>query len=1072
MTKNTIFFKLVSSTRSHLFYSHLLYSHLFYSIHICFIHIYFIVVNHRKAFILQQTKAIEMNGREDKGNLERIVSQQEKIVLQQDIEHGIKKSINGAKIPPLPDYVDEIKSFLDEKKKNKAKLPFVNQEKILLQLARTLSTGYPYCVLVGESGIGKSLVLNYAIDILTGKVSLDELKKVMPEAVPLFKKIIDQANKFEHRQYLSLPNLKDPMNVRTIAYTDQVNIDNDYGHIETFCSAVSNLLNTYPNDNKDSLHLSFSNSEFKQYVKSKTHEFHHAAYRDLSDNIRNNTKKDSKKQEPVAFIEFELPKKLYSSKSSITADIEIIGIKAWKQIVDKTISKLNKLKLGISKPLIKDEEEILKRIERKYNSLVYDLSRIDVGGLGDKDKEAVLREEFEAYNKKIILPLKEKYAKGVIKNQGGIITELNSAVNTYSPKHKISQTTINDIITRLEDLKSSYISSIKEEKTKEWMESVVTYFKQEKKLLQENLMEMFKYAEEQNEKKEEEERKEKKEDKEISEEKKENKKVAITCFQIPHGIGTYIINQVMQVQQLGYDFSTRKGVTCSKIGQVSYESLFGRFGNEDDGKFGNEDDDDYGESAPHLTIQPPLGSFFKSGILVFQDSFKSFVDVITSDSENAQGMKELFLEYLQTGMLTIESKGVNYHFEAPKIILGCDNEDPFLSIRGFHVKNEAGLRGRIKTIYVSDIEKNTPKARRGSLEVLYDTIDAFVVGTNRKTGSENKMSITAEAANMLLQSTLLRSDMINLEYRNFVKEIEDICAYAISKETDLITQELLKEHVKEGIHPAFFIHIDKEEEYGGYFNLPMNQPGHIHGLGVKGSLPGGLVKVRSYFAPGIKSSERTNHFELIDVKSEMADETAIKGYELAKDFTKKIIAKAIKDGKNLCFDNDWQIKTHFSEHWEGIGGPSASLAIAVSMISALAEEPVYRNRFVTGTIDPMNGEVGAIGGVYFKGLVPLRISELSKKFDEKEEMYFLFPAVNLRSLQSNLIFDPFEFEKNIVAMPIHNFEQAYYLFTCGPRISNDDWVNSEKYGKQKLEDTVSKIKYRFSDSYQKILNVK
>lgn len=1009
-----------------------------------------------------------MGGGEDKGNLEKIVLQQDK-----DIEHGVKKSISGANIPPLPEYTDEIKSFLEERKKSKPGFTFVNQDKAFLQMARTISTGYPYCVFVGDSGIGKSLMLNTIIDIITGKISLAELKKIMPEAVPLFKKIIDQASKFEHRKYLSLPNMKDPTNVRTIAYTDQAKLDNDHDILMGFCYVVSNMLNTYPLDKKDNLRLSFSSSEFKQYVKSKIHDFHYAAYKDLADSIRKYPKKDSKKQEPVAFVNIELPKRIYSGKGSLTANIEFEGIGALKQLFNKSLNHLNKLKPGIYKPLVDDEEGILVKIMKKYIRLMYNLSRIDVEGLNDKEKEAIFKEEFEAYNKKAILPLKEKYVKGIIKNQGGIIAELEPGVNIYRPRSKISQVTIDDILARLEHIKSIYINSLKEERAQEWMESAVAYFKEEKKLLQDNLMDMFEFAEIQSDRRDEEERKKKKKAKKIIHngkkkitEKKSEELVDILCFRIPQGLDTYPINDVLMVDEIGYDFSTRKGVTWSKIADISYQSLFGKFGPQ-------KDDDPI--PPPHLSVRPPLGSFFSSGILVFQDSFKSFIDVIVSSSEKVQGMKELFLEYLQTGILTIESKGVTYHFEAPKIILGCDNEDPFTTVKSlipYVIKIEEGLKGRIKTIYVPEIEKNTPEARKGTLEVLYNTIDDFVMSTNKKTGSENRMSITPEAANMLLQSTLLRSDMISLEYREFVKEIEEACAFAISKETDRITPELLREHVKEEIHPAFFIDIDKEKEYGGYFDLPSQQPGHVHGLSIRCCWPGGLVKVRSYFAPGIKSGERTNHFELIDVESDMTDETAIKGYELAKDFTKKIIAKAIKDGKNLCINNDWQIKTHFAENWEGAGGPSASLAIAMSMISALAEEPVYKNRFVTGTIDPMNGDAGRIGGVYYKGLIPLRISELAQKLNQKEEMYFLFPAVNMQELQGGLIFDPFEFEKNIVAMPIHNFEQAYYLFTCGPKISNDDWVNSEKYGKQKLEDTVSKIKYRFSDSYQKILNVK
>jgi predicted ATP-dependent protease len=193
----------------------------------------------------------------------------------------------------------------------------------------------------------------------------------------------------------------------------------------------------------------------------------------------------------------------------------------------------------------------------------------------------------------------------------------------------------------------------------------------------------------------------------------------------------------------------------------------------------------------------------------------------------------------------------------------------------------------------------------------------------------------------------------------------------------------------------------------------------------------------------------------------MQDDTSVKGYELAKDFTKKIIARAIKDAKDVKINTDWQLKTQFGGFWEKGGGPSASLAITLSMISVLADEPVYRNRFVTGTIDPIQGEVGAIGGVYYKGLMPMRLSEISRERGENEEMYFLFPAMNLKQLRHELIFDPFEVEKKIIAIPISTFDQAYHLMTCGHTMKSDDWINSGKYGKEKLEETILRIQKRF-----------
>jgi len=976
----------------------------------------------------------------------------EKLILKP----GIIKEIGDKQIPTFPDYTGEINEFREQKASKKPQLPFVNQDKVLLQVARTLSTSYPYCVLVGESGIGKSMVLDYAVSILTGKVKLDELKKVMPEAVPLFKKIIDQTSRFEHRKYISVPNLADPLNVDTIAYTNQEHLDNDMQLALTFSNEISNLLKTYVRLNKDNLRMNMSQKDFGKFVTSKMHSIYIDIFEQVSENLVLKKKKDSMKKEPVALLEFNIPAEVYQNKKDVAAHITFTA--------NKKDQKGKKKKL-----LLKHKQEIIQDAKDLFNELLYQVSIIEIPQITKNEQQVLFKKQVDDYMSNIIAPLYEQCKNMSIRNQELLRAILLKKVNYFIPERKISPKTIDDVLERLDDFRSSFIKDVKSEKLRAWMESVVDYFKSERKVIENNLVEMVKFDEHENHRLRTEIRKlrkledlkklediilgKKHEKKKQDDEKKPKfpERQHWSIFHVPHGRCKFDIDEILCVRDYGYDFPTTKGVTWTKLGEINRETLFGTFDYD-------EDEPDEKLDPPHRTIST-LGPFFKSGMLIFPDSFKGFIEAITY----APGMKEQFLEYLQTGILTVINGGVSYRFEAPKIILGCDNEDPFLITDGtIFVRDEVGFRGRIKTIDVPAEANNTKEVRKGTIKVLYDAIAKYVANSKTKGKPGLKLDITDQAANMLLQTTTESERLTSLGYREFVNVIEEICSYAVSKEKNTITAELLKEHIKDQIPPYFFYYVEREQEFGGYFDRPAKQIGCVNGLSVFPTMPAEVVKVRSYFKPGIDPiNEGKKHFELVDIESKMTNATTIKGYELAKDFVTGTIAAAQNKGKLPLLGCDWQLKTHFGENWYGLGGPSASLAIALSNLSALSNEEMYKNRFVTGTIDPTNGNVGEIGGTYHKGLIPFRIKELLEARGMREEVYFLFPAPNLKDFTQDIIFDPFGLEQKVVCLPITTFAQAYHLFTCGPAITVDDWKNAQKLGEKKLEQTVERVYDRF-----------
>ncbi|MBN2458833.1 hypothetical protein JXB28_00985 [Candidatus Woesearchaeota archaeon] len=995
---------------------------------------------------------------------------------EQFLKPGIVKEIQGVTIPAFPDHSSEIKEYRKEAKKENLQLPFVNQDKALLQLARTLSTSYPYAVLIGESGIGKSMVLDYVVKVLTGKVSLDEVEKVIPEAAPLLKKVKENTSRFEHRKYLSVPNLQDPFNVNTIAYTEPEELEEDINTALSFCNEVGNMLKHYTRFNQDDIRVVMKEEDFRKAIRSKIHSTYIDILEQLYKNMKLEKKKDSMESEPVALLYFEMPEKLFGDRKKIKTRVEIIGEERARKGKAKTASQK---RLRQEYGLVMYKKEIMQEASDMMIELLYKVSTTDIHHKPKNEKERIVKEELEDYMENVAGPIYSQCIKGKIRNQQLLLAKLLPKVRSYHGERRISGNTIGEIIDALDDFKKEYTSVARHEQLKSWMESVVDYFKSERKVIEDNLVEMLKFDERENVRLRSELRKKRQEealkrlaDKLLGKDEKKQKPTPEpkpkenplerrywSDFKVPHGNARIDVGRVLTVFEQGYEFPTRKGVTWTKLGDFDAETLFGQFNTI-------EDDDDINDDAripPHHTIMR-LGPFFKSGLVIFNDSFKKFIKAITSDYTDNQGMKEQFLEYLQTGVLTVINGDISYRFDAPKIIIGCDNEDPFEITDGtIFVRDEVGFRGRIKSISVPDLATNNKEARKGSIRVLYEALEKYVknsIGTGKP---GDAITVTDQAASMLLQRTMMSERLLSLEYRQFSTKIEELCAYAMSKGVKAITPELLREHIKDQIPPYFFYYVDREQEFDGYFSLPKSQPGHVHGLSVFHNAPAEIGKIKSYFKPGIEdNNHNTKHFELIDIESQMTDETAIKGYELAKDLVTKIIAGAQGKGKLVLAGRDWQIKTHFDGNYEGIGGPSASLAIAMSMVSALADEPVYRNRFVTGTIEPSSFKVGEIGGTYYKGLIPMRIKELLDTKGEDEDAYFLFPATNMKDLTRDVIFDPFGLEQKVVCLPITTFQQAYHLLTCGPRISIDDFKNAQKKGEEKLEQTLQKIYEKFN----------
>ncbi|MEK6909632.1 MAG: hypothetical protein AABW61_00985 [Candidatus Aenigmatarchaeota archaeon] len=994
--------------------------------------------------------------------------------------HSLK--VNGHVIPTSQSFIDEVRQFTQLRDGRQgtgdiAEFPFVNQDKPFVQLVRALATEYPYAILLGDAGVGKTMIIDFVSDVIQGKIPLENVEKMAPELVPEFKKIIDRASGFEHRHHLLLPNLKDPMSVSTLSYTDNKQYDKDAALAQSFCQDLGVILGNYAADHRSSIKLNLTKDEFEQYIKSKISGFYVNLYEgvaNITDPVERATStRRTKPQSHFALVTVEPPNDLYRP-STLESKWKFVERKTRRRQPSMRLDRYKtgaisgyareargltneQLEIGLGKNLI------YKRAVPLISNLLWELTVLDVEGLEDEQKFEIFREAFVDYTKDVVEPMADAYQTGDIPSQQAMLSELKTQGVSYYAQRRLSEKTIDDIATRVRAVRGRYGDGMGvSDGLKSWMDSVVTYFKTERVALERTVQTMWdkiREIESKNPPEIREREKGKKENEKSEEEKQtERKSYGNVHFELRHGKYTMDIKAIMQVNTFR-DTSSSEAVTINKVREFSEENLFGTFKAHDE------------KIPPHMAYAT-LGTFFKGGVLVFPDSFSDFVKTIAGgatitigDEEiNQRSMREQFLDYLQTGNLTVVKNGINYKLNVPKVLIGSDNQDPFLTIHGAFLRNEAGLRDRITSVYVPFIADNTQEARHGTLTVLYRALAEFNKRSSQGDGVA-PITITDEAADMLLKSNTIALDrIVLLEYRGFSKLVEDICAYARMKKETKITPQLLKQRTLDNLPPAFFLRIDRgTTDYGGYAYRPDKQAGSVNAVAVypalRGGLTGSYVPIQSYFVPSIdRLPPNKSRIELVDIESHMTDETAIKGFELAQDYIKRFIDSLRRgEEKVLSPEEGWQLKTEFRDMWGGIGGPSASLATTLSMLSALSGEEMYKNRFVTGTIDPSDGSAGVVSGVYYKGLVPCRVSELLGLEGSSDPMYFLLPAASLKEMTRDIIFDPFGMEKRVAILPVTSIGQAYYLMTHGPKLNERDWQQSLELGNDALKAVRGKI---------------
>jgi len=545
-----------------------------------------------------------------------------------------------------------------------------------------------------------------------------------------------------------------------------------------------------------------------------------------------------------------------SSKREKLADL--VDIPKGTKLTNETVSGLLS-ESGIAVVIGYDFRDLMRFIE--YS---------DVDGLDDDVRNELFMEVANGRIDEVNAELSQMYDNGKVKLNLDAVKGLRIIRTRFADSNNPSQKTIDEIQGEIHEIREQYRGAEVSDHIHTWMDSAVSHLSKDRVIKETLQLLLTGYDKFKNQ------RSRQLDDGMIDDYRE--------TYMVTHGKFKAPINNILSVLYFPHEGSDNGLATVSLNGS-DRSSLFGVYM-------------DYNplEPVPHR-LPLTLGSFYNSALRIAGDSFSDFIKGITNIGKKndatgeftsaEEGLREQLLEYLQTGLFTYNHDGVRFEYEAPGMILACDNDDPFTTIEGIFLGDEQGLRGRIHLVDVPSIANNTNEGLFGTLQILYDQIEF----NNNSNPDDDDISITDEAAAMLLSSTVISRGIIALDYRQFTKVVDDVIAYASSRGVTEITSQTLKNRQNESFVPGFFEGIDREQCVDGFHSIDDAITGYVNGLAVGPMMNGILIKVQSVFYDGISQNGKNAHFSLTDQSSEMVSEDTTKGYQLAVDFVRYLLTQ-------------------------------------------------------------------------------------------------------------------------------------------------------------------------------------
>jgi len=860
----------------------------------------------------------------------------------------------------------------------------------------------PNFAITGEPGIGKTLIVNYVVDVVTGKINLPEDH----EWYPLFDEIKTKAREFQTRDYLFLPNLSDSYRPVVLDFVNgEIKSANDKA--EAFCNDVVRLFENIGLEEKIFPH--FEKTEFKDYLTLATKRIYETLYRKMNSVV----------SEAPASFDFSVVKDLtgysisYGFMDKIAWDdiktgLKMRSLRVYKRCRDgkKRRYQTRVTEQQVRKKLHKDLREEIKGSVIQMLSIV---NEAYVPGLDLEQKKQVLLD--------VLKGLKQEYdsASKLYKKDKGLVQYYHALAKlkaSASPDLKLSKDSLEWCNKNLEQILDTYKDTT-HPALYGWMNSVVRYFRENAETVSRQILECYMEA---------------RGERVI---KRDNKSISITLshpfadveseeFTLPHGGNNMYLKFILDPKQV---LLSKAGEICVKFPtSFNKEDMWGKIGKPDSNNNDDDDSDDDDDSPPHRKFTP--GYLMGSSMVVLVDNMQGFFKALLgSEVQDAAARRQAILTFVEEGKLMIEDKGTTFAIHSPTMIVGCDNENPFVKFHGTYAdiyETDESMRSRFTVYELNEFAQNSPRARKETIGVINTAVNDF----NAK--HKLNLRLSPKVTDQLLIEWSW-PDLLNLDYRRLRARVMELLGFARMKGDNICSLEHLIEDEKEN-EPKWIHHFVDNKIYDMIKNPPEKAVGEVNGVHLYdfGSrhMPGEVSTIRSAVIVDTPSSTGKN-FQQYNIDAKLTDKTAIKGFNEAVDFVKRQIGSPVRFISKTTFHRDFEV-----------AGDSASLAHAVAICSALSETPIYSKTVYTGNLSFFDGTVGPIGGVYNKARTVWRANQMLNK-DKNKRMRFVFPVENYRELTEMLKTSSYPIEKEIDLIPVNTFAEAFYLGATNTKINTE-----------------------------------
>ena len=870
-------------------------------------------------------------------------------------------------------YLSEVKGFKE------LPFPIANREQDIENLLQQIAyANSPNFAIIGDPGIGKTMGLHYILDVLTGKRKLPKGHKWGGT----FNTIKEKLQNFQARDFLFLPNLQDPYRPVVIDFVDE-GIGLAKKVVEAFSDDLVGLTKEFRGHEK--INPYFEREAFERYVDISVRQI----YQNLIGRCKILTNKHAKfTVKPVGnFSNFEISYKFLERRVNWDTIRKEMGMEVSRR------RTRDKKKVRVTKKNVKKHlTEMLKQDAQLEVTQLFSVVRdAVVPEYPLEDKQEFLEQTMQAVQKEY-----EEVSALFLKGYMPYYRELRRRKIVEVPQLRIDPKSIDWMLGEFRGIFAAYEKKANP-RIREWMDATIRYFEENRTEVNEALLFIYRGKT----------RKKKKKDEEM---KPSHPFIEghETQFCIPHGGDHLALHDILYPEE--FDIGRKEGLSIKYPQSFSSTEMWGRVLTKEERKDTQED----GEEKlipPHSCFTP--GYLMEASVLVLVDNMQGFFKALLgTEAKDAAARRQTMLTYVEEGKLMIEGNGITFNINSPTMIIGCDNDRPYVkfdAIDSTKYSYDEGMASRFVTSMWNNTIENTPTSRRGTIGVIHKSIAEF----NEE--HDSRLHMAPEVIDRLLVDF---SDFasVRLDYRTLRDEVRELLGFVRSGrgEGEFTLDDLIAFNKKHDNDERFACMVSTFEDM--IQDPPETGVGMVHGVVLRGDVSGDLFPIRS----GVIMDQPNNleaAFQQYDTEIGITNESTHKGFLEAVDFLRRQIDAPIQ----------FISRTTFHRSNESISGDSASLAIAVALCSSFSTTPIYSHTVYTGTVSFLDGTVGPIGGVYDKAVALWKAQELLKARGIDRRLRFVFPLENYRELRHNLAVSPYPVADGLDLIPVQDFFQAFHL---------------------------------------------